>query len=367
MIRANVIKWTAIASLVVFLFTGSLTMTGDKALAADCSNGYVALTYDDGPNPNNTVTLLNALQQNGLRATFFNLGQNAQNNPSLVNQQKAAGMWIGNHSWSHPHLTQLTTSQMSSEVTNTQTTLQSITGTAPKLFRPPYGETNATLKSIEAQNGLTEVLWNVDSQDWNGASTAQILNAVGTMQNGDVILMHDQYQTTVQAIPQIAQNLKNRGLCSGMISTSTGRAVAPDSGGTTPTPTPTPSSTPSPGTSTKIEAENMTKGGQYTANISSPFSGVALYANNDLVKYTQNFSSGTHNFSLRGASNNSTMARVDLKIGGVTKGTFYFGGSIPAVYTLNNVSHGTGNQEIQLVVTADNGTWDAYLDYLEIQ
>lgn len=367
MIRANVIKWTAIASLVVFLFTDSLTMTGDKALAADCSNGYVALTYDDGPNPNNTVTLLNALQQNGLRATFFNLGQNAQNNPSLVNQQKAAGMWIGNHSWSHPHLTQLTTSQMSSEVTNTQTTLQSITGTAPKLFRPPYGETNATLKSIEVQNGLTEVLWNVDSQDWNGASTAQIVNAVGTMQNGDVILMHDQYQTTVQAIPQIAQNLKNRGLCSGMISTSTGRAVAPDSGGTTPTPTPTPSSTPSPGTSTKIEAENMTKGGQYTANISSPFSGVALYANNDLVKYTQNFSSGTHNFSLRGASNNSTMARVDLKIGGVTKGTFYFGGSSPAVYTLNNVSHGTGNQEIQLVVTADNGTWDAYLDYLEIQ
>jgi len=144
-------------------------------------------------------------------------------------------------------------------------------------------------------------------------------------------------------------------------------------GGTIPTPTPNPTSTPNPtptpnpGTSTKIEAENMTKSGQYTANISSPFSGVALYANNDLVKYTQNFTSGTHNFSLRGASNNSNMARVDLKIGGVTKGTFYFGGSSPAVYTLNNVSHGTGNQEIQLVVTADNGTWDAYLDYLEIQ
>jgi hypothetical protein len=91
----------------------------------------------------------------------------------------------------------------------------------------------------------------------------------------------------------------------------------------------------------------MTKSGQYTSNISSPFSGVALYANNDVVKYTQNFTNGTHNFSLRGASNNSNMARVDLKIGGVTKGTFYFGGSSPAVYTLNNVSHGTGNQEIQ--------------------
>ncbi|MEC0233019.1 glycoside hydrolase family 11 protein [Paenibacillus kribbensis] len=124
--------------------------------------------------------------------------------------------------------------------------------------------------------------------------------------------------------------------------------------------------TPPPSTATKVEAESMTKGGQYTGNISSPFNGVALYANNDLVKYTQYFESGTHSFSLRGASNNSNMARVDLKIGGQTKGTFYFGGSNPAVYTLNNVSHGTGNQEIELVVTADNGTWDAYIDYLEI-
>lgn len=122
---------------------------------------------------------------------------------------------------------------------------------------------------------------------------------------------------------------------------------------------------PSSGT-TKVEAESMTKGGQYTGNISSPFNGVALYANNDSIKYTQYFSTGTHNFSLRGASNNSNMARVDLKIGGQTKGTFYFGGSYPAVYTLNNISHGTGNQEVELVVTADNGTWDVFIDYLEI-
>lgn len=129
-------------------------------------------------------------------------------------------------------------------------------------------------------------------------------------------------------------------------------------GGTTPPPS---------GTATKVEAETMTKGGTYTGNITSPFNGVGLYSNNDLVKYTQYFGSGTHSFSLRGASSNSNMARVDLKIGGVTKGTFYFGGSSPAVYTINNVSHGTGNQEIQLVCTSDNGTWDAYIDYLEIK
>ncbi len=140
-------------------------------------------------------------------------------------------------------------------------------------------------------------------------------------------------------------------------------------GGPTPTPTPGPTPTPPPGggTTTRVECENMTKSGPYAGNISSPFSGVALYANNDLVKYTQYFASGTHSFSLRGCSNNSSTARVDLKIGGQTKGSFYFGGSNPAVYTINNVSHGTGNQEIQLVVTTDTGQWDAFLDYLEIR
>lgn len=120
------------------------------------------------------------------------------------------------------------------------------------------------------------------------------------------------------------------------------------------------------GDRTRVEAEDMIKSGQYTGNINSPFNGVALYANNDSIKYTQYFESGTHNFSLRGASNNSNMARVDLRIGGQTKGTFYFGDAYPAVYTLNNVSHGTGNQEVELIVTADDGNWDAFVDYLEI-
>jgi len=116
----------------------------------------------------------------------------------------------------------------------------------------------------------------------------------------------------------------------------------------------------------RVEAESMNKSGPYAGNISSPFNGVALYANGDKISYTQNFTSGTHNFSLRGASNNNNMARVDLYIGGQYKGTFYYGGPYPAVYTLYNVSHGTGNQLVELVLTADNGTWDIFIDYLEI-
>lgn len=121
------------------------------------------------------------------------------------------------------------------------------------------------------------------------------------------------------------------------------------------------------GTTTRMECENMTISGPYAGKIGSPFNGVALYANNDKVSFNHYFTSGTHSFSLRGCSNNSNMARVDLLIGGQYKGTFYYGGSYPAVYTINNVSHGTGNQTIELIVTADNGQWEAFIDYLEIK
>ncbi|MBQ6024184.1 MAG: polysaccharide deacetylase family protein, partial [Lachnospiraceae bacterium] len=121
------------------------------------------------------------------------------------------------------------------------------------------------------------------------------------------------------------------------------------------------------GSSAKVkQAEDMQKSGQYTGNINNPFGGVALYANNDAVSYTQYFSEGTHDFTLRGASNNSQMAKVDLVIGNQTKGTFYFGDANAAEYTIKNVSHGTGNQTVKLVVTADDGNWDAYVDYLSI-
>jgi peptidoglycan/xylan/chitin deacetylase (PgdA/CDA1 family) len=216
----------------------AVTFTAQSSSAAGCSAGYVGLTYDDGPT-SNTSTLLATLRNNGLRATFFNIGTNARNNPSLVQAEVAAGMWVGNHSWTHPHLVQMSQSQIDSELSQTQQAIASAGGGTPRLFRPPYGETNSTLKSVEAKYGLTEIIWDVDSQDWNGASTAAIVSAAGRLTNGQVILMHDGYATTNAAVSQIAGNLAARNLCAGMISPSTGRAVAPDGGGGNPTPTAT--------------------------------------------------------------------------------------------------------------------------------
>lgn len=118
-------------------------------------------------------------------------------------------------------------------------------------------------------------------------------------------------------------------------------------------------------TGTRVEAEDMTLGGTYAGKISSPFNGVALYANDDYSAYTQYFANSIHSISVRGASNNSSTARVDLQIGGTTVGSFYFTGTTPTVQTLSNITHVTGNQEVRLIVTTDNGTWDAYVDYLQ--
>jgi endo-1,4-beta-xylanase len=91
----------------------------------------------------------------------------------------------------------------------------------------PFGETNGTLQSVAAQLGLSVVTWTVDSRDWAGASTSQVVQAAGTLQPGGVILMHDGFQTTINAVRRIVTNLGSRNLCAGMISPSTGRAVAP--------------------------------------------------------------------------------------------------------------------------------------------
>jgi peptidoglycan/xylan/chitin deacetylase (PgdA/CDA1 family) len=211
---------------VAAVVAGSAAVTASPAQAAPC-NGYVGLTFDDGPSNSHTPALLNALRQNGLRATMFNEGQYAAAYPAQVRAESSAGMWVANHSYTHPHLTQQSQSQIDSEISRTQQAIANAGGGTPRLFRPPYGETNSTVQAVLSRYGLRQIIWDVDSQDWNGASTDAIVQAVGRLTNGQIILMHEWPANTLAAIPRIAQTLAGRGLCGGMISPQTGRAVAP--------------------------------------------------------------------------------------------------------------------------------------------
>ncbi|MFF6782245.1 polysaccharide deacetylase family protein [Streptomyces sp. NPDC012510] len=219
-------RWAVVTTALACTVPLTLTAAAAAPEQAAACNGYVGLTFDDGPS-GSTSALLSTLRQNGLRATMFNQGQYAAANPSLVRAQVAAGMWVANHSYTHPHMTRLTQAQIDSEISRTQQAVAGSGGGTPKLFRPPYGETNATVRSVATRYGLTEILWNVDSQDWNGAGADAIVQAAARLTNGQIILMHDWSANARAAIPRIAQGLTARGLCAGMISPQTGRAVAP--------------------------------------------------------------------------------------------------------------------------------------------
>jgi peptidoglycan/xylan/chitin deacetylase (PgdA/CDA1 family) len=182
-----------------------------------CRNGYVGLTYDDGPGPATTPQLLQALRASHLRATMFNQGNNALANPDLVRDELRAGMWVGNHTFTHPHLPQLTEPAGFQEIASTQWVLTDVTHRVPTLFRPPYGETSDQVRADASRLHLLEVLWTVDSRDWAGASADEIVAAAATLQPGGILVMHDWPPATVAAVPGIARLLAGRGLCAGRI------------------------------------------------------------------------------------------------------------------------------------------------------
>lgn len=206
--------------------SSSSSSSGNTGGNANCS-GYVGITFDDGPN-NNTAALINILNQNNLTpVTWFSQGNNVASNSSLVTQMRAIGE-VQNHSYTHPQMGNLSYQQIYDELNRTNQAIQNAGAPKPTLFRPPYGTVNSTIQQAAQALGLRVITWDVDSQDWNGASASAIANAANQLQNGQVILMHDgSYANTNAAIPQIAANLRAKGLCAGRIDPNTGRAVAP--------------------------------------------------------------------------------------------------------------------------------------------
>jgi peptidoglycan/xylan/chitin deacetylase (PgdA/CDA1 family) len=218
--RFRVMALLAASALAVFGFTTAAPASpagpATPAHGKPCLNGYVGLTYDDGPSET-APQLLAALRANRVRATFFNQGNNSLTRPDMVRAELRAGMWVGNHTFSHPHLTQIGEPAAFQEIASTQWVLRDITGREPTLFRPPFGETDEQVRADEARIGLLEVLWTVDSRDWAGASVEEIAAAARTLQPGGIILMHDWPPATIQAVPLIVKDLAARGLCAGRI------------------------------------------------------------------------------------------------------------------------------------------------------
>ena len=172
------------------------------------SRKVVALTFDDGPNPNTTPVALELLKKYNAKATFFMVGRSVAGNEDIIKEVVAEGHQIGNHSWSHPLLTKVTLEQAKSQINDTTEVLKKASGQDVHIMRPPYGGINSAIQAAVSQSFI---LWDVDTLDWKNRNTASIMKEGQKTQSGSIILMHDIHQTSIDALPSVLQYLTEQG------------------------------------------------------------------------------------------------------------------------------------------------------------
>lgn len=175
----------------------------------------VALSFDDGPGIY-TQRVLDTLKKYNAHATFFMLGENAEKYPDAVKAVRAAGCEIGNHTVSHKDLKKLSASEILKEINDSQNTINNILGVSGEQYivRPPYGNINDTVKET-CKHPL--ILWSVDTLDWSSKNADKVLAEVKKeVKDGRVVLMHDIYQSTAEAVEKVVPWLVEQGyqICS---------------------------------------------------------------------------------------------------------------------------------------------------------
>ena len=169
----------------------------------------IAITFDDGPHPYYTEQLLDGLQERGAKATFFLMGKQAEAYPELVQRMQAEGHLIGNHTYSHLQLGKNNREAFKAELIRTNELLSEITGEEPQYVRPPYGSWD---KSFEKELTMMPVLWTIDPQDWCSSDVSGIVGKVTRKaKENAIILMHDEYKSSVTAALQIVDVLQKEG------------------------------------------------------------------------------------------------------------------------------------------------------------
>lgn len=174
----------------------------------------IAITFDDGPHAEFTPRLLDTLKERNIKATFFMVGRNAAAYPHIVKRMQEEGHEVANHTWAHPLLTGYGAEGVKSQLKRTHDAIEKACGTAPILYRPPYGGARLTQRrSIMEDFGYPTILWDVDPLDWQPPRTVQkVYDRVLSMTKpGSIVLLHDIHETTVNAMPATLDVLIERG------------------------------------------------------------------------------------------------------------------------------------------------------------
>ena len=169
----------------------------------------IAITFDDGPSSRYTGRLLDGLKERSVKASFFLIGENAEENPVLVERIYKEGHLIGNHTYSHVQMTNLSEEAAVREIEKTDQVISAITGEHVAYMRPPFG---AWQRELEVRMEVLPVLWSVDPLDWTTENVDEIVSKVVTeVEEGDIILLHDCYASSVEAALRIVDILQKEG------------------------------------------------------------------------------------------------------------------------------------------------------------
>ena len=169
----------------------------------------VALTFDDGPHRIYTKNLLDGLRERGVKATFFVVGENIPGNEDLIRQMEADGHLIGNHTYDHADISKLSDEENCRELQKTSDLVKEITGHGTAYVRPPFGNWKYTM---DCRVTMISVKWTIDTLDWKSKNVTEIIGKVmQQISDHDIILMHDYYETSVEAALQIVDRLQQEG------------------------------------------------------------------------------------------------------------------------------------------------------------
>ncbi|MBR5869132.1 MAG: polysaccharide deacetylase family protein [Clostridia bacterium] len=172
----------------------------------------VALTFDAAWGNEDTGTLIDILGRYGVKATFFVVGQWAEKYPESVQALHDAGHDIMNHSYDHRHYTELSSADMVKDAHRASEAIRKVTGIRTNLFRPPYGDYNASVVESLRNAGYFTIQWDVDSLDWKDLSASEITKRVlGGVKNGSIVLFHNAALHTPEALPGIIASLQEQG------------------------------------------------------------------------------------------------------------------------------------------------------------
>lgn len=177
------------------------------------SGNYVAITFDDGPHPQNTPRLLDMLRVRNIKATFYVIGRSVNLYPQVVRRTVAEGHEIGNHSHTHRLLSKLGDGELRGEMANCRDAVGRAAGVQPRTMRPPYGGLLQRQRElIYGEFGYPTILWSCDPLDWKrpGAGVVSSRILAGTSAGG-IVLAHDLHAQTVDAMPATLDGLLRRG------------------------------------------------------------------------------------------------------------------------------------------------------------